>query len=501
MIYTSLEPFRKYCDEETFARLRPFESMSAMWENCVQSYGERPALRTAAGVHSYTELERNVAHVRAELAEAGFVRGDRVALLAPNGYAFVVGCLAVITSGMCAAVLPPQLDERSVFGLVHKFGARGILYAPALKERTALLKDHLQLAIELSDTKSLPAVPAASQDECVILLTGGTTGRSKGALLSHANIMQGILNSCYGYRDVFHQRYLLVLPLSHVFGFVRNMMASFYTGSELFICENMTDLFRDAMTFQPTIMVMVPALAEMALRFCRQMKRDMLGSSLKYIICGAAVVPPYLVKAYAERGVILCPGYGLTESANLVSGNPEAEKKPTSVGIPYPNQELRIENGELWLRGTNMMLGYVNEPEENASAYTDGWFRTGDLVQMDEEGFLYITGRIKEIIVLPSGENISPAEMETLFNELDVVQDSQVFEDYGENGGRILALEVVPRQSEIPSGEDAAAYIMNKLQQVNSSLPPYMRVSRMEIRTSDFERTPSMKIVRYKKCN
>ena len=366
------------------------------------------------------------------------------------------------------------------------------------KRRRCYLK---KIDIRIEDGEKEPIVLAEPQDECVILMTGGTTGRSKGALLSHANIMQGTINGCYGYPNVFNQKYLLGLPLFHVFGFVRNLMTSLYTGSEMYICENMTGLFRDAMAFQPTIVVMVPALAEMALRLCRQMKCDMLGSALKCIICGAAVVPPYLVKAYADRGVTLCPGYGLTESANLVSGNPEALSKPSSVGIPYPNQELRIENGELWLRGSNVMLGYVNEEEENAAAFVDGWFRTGDLVQMDEDGYLYITGRIKEIIVLPTGENISPAELETMFNELDVIQDSQVFEDCDENGNRFLALEVVPRASEIPEGTDAGSYIMDKLRQVNDSLPAHMRISRMEIRSSDFERTASMKIVRYKKCN
>lgn len=501
IITTSADRFEKYCDKETFLRIRPYDSICAMWQSCLEQYADLPAIRTSAGAHTYRELEKNAAHIRAALKAAGLKKGDRVALLAPNGYALTAAALAVITSGMCAAVLPAHLDERAVFGLSMKFGVKGILFDPQLEARVALASSLCRLPIEISEENSEPAVCANAQDECVILLTGGTTGRSKGALLSHGNILQGIMNGCYGYKDVFNQRYLLVLPLSHVFGFVRNLMTSLYTGSEMFICENMSDMFRIAMTFRPTILVVVPALAEMALRLCRQMNRDMLGGAVKYIICGAAVVPPYLVKAYADRGITLCPGYGLTESANLVSGNPEALSKPSSVGIPYPNQELRIENGELWLRGSNIMLGYVNEPEENQTAYADGWFKTGDLVKIDEDGFLYITGRTKEIIVLPTGENISPAELETLFNELDEIQDSQVFEDYGADGGRILALEVVPRAFELAGIEDAGKHIMEKLQKVNQSLPPFMRVSRMEIRSSDFERTPSMKIVRYKKCN
>ena len=149
-----------------------------------------------------------------------------------------------------------------------------------------------------------------------------------------------------------------------------------------------------------------------------------------------------------------------------------------------------------------MMDGYVGAPAENESAYEDGWFKTGDLVRIDDEGFLYITGRIKEIIVLPSGENISPAEVEAQFNVLPFIQDSQVFEDMNESGAHFLSLEVVPRATEVAKlGDiDVNAFITQELQKINETLPAFSRVGKIVIRTSDFERTPSMKIVRYKKC-
>ena len=239
----------------------------------------------------------------------------------------------------------------------------------------------------------------------------------------------------------------------------------------------------------------------MALTLSKKFKRNMLGEDLKYIICGAAAVPPYLLSEYRKQGVTLFPGYGLTESANLVSGNPETVSKPDSVGLMYPNQEYKIVDGELWLKGRNMMLGYIGE--DAAEAYEDGWFKTGDLVRVDEEGFLYITGRIKEIIVLSNGENVSPAAVEANFNALPFVQDSQVFEDVNEQGIHFLALEVVPRMTELAAitDEDPNGYMMRELERVNKTLLPYERVSRIVIRDTDFARTPSMKIVRYKKCN
>ena len=283
-----------------------------------------------------------------------------------------------------------------------------------------------------------------------------------------------------------------------MFGLIRNLMTSLYTGSTLLICDNNKNMFRDIRSFKPTVLVMVPALAEMSLSLSKQFGKNMLGDDLKTIICGAAAVAPYLIEEYDKLGIKLLQGYGLTESANLVSGNPLSVEHPDSIGYPYPNQELKIVEGELWLRGKNMMDGYVGGDENGYDA--DGWFHTGDLVRQDENGLLYITGRIKEIIVLSNGENISPAELEGHFNALPFIQDSQVFEAVTDGGRHILALEVVPRQTVLQKikAEDPKRFILGELEKVNQSLPSFQRVTRITVRDSDFERSPSMKIVRYK---
>ena len=140
-----------------------------------------------------------------------------------------------------------------------------------------------------------------------------------------------------------------------------------------------------------------------------------------------------------------------------------------------------------------MMDGYVGNPAENAAAYEDGWFKTGDLARFDDEGFLYITGRTKEIIVLSNGENVSPAEVEAKFNELETVQDSLVSAE-----GDVLVLEVVPRNTVLMNlgKEDPIAFLREQLNEVNRSLPGYQRVSKIVIRDTDFKRSPSMKILR-----
>jgi len=503
MSFTTRDVFAKYTSAETFERIKEFDTVSQMWENCMDNYADNVAIEDDGKSYSFTDLDLDAAGFRTILKEKFGDESVRIGIYSPNCYDFVKAYLAIVTLGYTAVILPPQLDAGTVFGCCMKFGLKGVVYSGALAENMAVTKEKAPLVeriliSETCETKT-DMVFCDAKTGCVIMFTGGTTGRSKGALLSNEAVMQGTVNGCYGYEDVFEQRYLLVLPLSHVFGLIRNLMTSLYTGSTLFICRNNTDMFRDIATFRPTILVVVPAIVEMTLALSGKFKKNMFGENLKYIICGAAAVNPYLVDECRKLNITLFPGYGLTESANLVSGNPESLTNNKSVGLPFPNQEFKLVNDELWIKRRNMMDCYIGEDE---NPYEDGWFKTGDLVKFDENGFMYITGRIKEIIVLSSGENVSPAVVEEKFNELPFVQDSQVFEDIV-NDKHILALEIVPRAAGVAAitVEDKNAYMMEELNHVNHSLQPYERVSRIEIRTSDFERTPSMKIVRYKKCN
>lgn len=500
MIQPSREAFRRFTDDETFERIRSFGTFQEMWASCLSAYPEQTAIEDNGVRYTYAALEDEAAAFRTVLAAGGAPK--KVAVFGPNSFALVKTLIGAVTLGCTAAVLPAQLPDMAVLGCCMKFGVEALIYDPALKDRVQLAAQKLPglrlIASDETAAEKTAMRPVRPEDPCLIMFTGGTTGKSKGALLSHRAVMEGTVNGCYGIPEIFGQRYLLILPLSHVFGMIRNLFTSLYTGSDLFICRNNKDMFRDAAMFRPTVLVAVPAIAELALTLSKKFGRMMLGADLKTIICGAAPVAPYLIAEYHKLGVELYPGYGLTESANLVSGNPENLTRPTSVGLPYPNQELRIVDGELWIRGANMMDGYVGE--DNAAAYSDAWFKTGDLARFDDDGFLYITGRIKEIILLPNGENVSPAEVEAHFNALPFVQDSQLFEDVNALGQPILALEIVPRATELGGMQDPQEEMTEALQAVNRSLPTWQQAAKITIRDKDFDRTPSMKIARYQKC-
>ncbi len=491
------EIFKKYTDEETFAKIVDYPNVTDMWEHSVATFGNSVAIVDGES-YTYTKLDEDVAAFRTVLKDNDVAPGSLIGILCPNSYGFVKAFLAASTFGAPAVLMPIHLDAMTIFGIASKFGMKAIVYDTSMEDKVAILKEKnpavaLIPSSATADEKT-PAIPVPSEALAAILFTGGTTGKSKGAKLSHRALMAGTKNGCYGIKDIFNQRYLLVLPLTHVFGLIRNLMTSLYTGSTLYICKNNKDMFRDVAIFKPTIMVLVPALAEMALNLSTQFGKNMWGPDLKTIICGAAPVAPYLVREYDKIGVALLPGYGLTESANLVSGNPEALAKPESVGIIYGGMEYKIVDGELWLKGVNMMDGYVT-PEDNENAYADSYFKTGDLVRVDEDGYLYITGRIKEIIVLSSGENVSPAELEVKFCGIDVVQDCLV---YGTEDGKSLILEVLPRTTKVKELgiSDVYSYIKAEVDKINETLPSFERINKLIIRDTDFIRTPAMKIAR-----
>lgn len=500
MINETPNYFEKYCSAKTLAQIVDYPTVSHMWQKCVEQYSDLIAIEDD-GKYTYSEVDNDVSVFRGILKHNGVNPGDNVGVIVANSYPFVKAYLGAQTYGCCTLLIPTHVDADTLENYIDKFKLKVLVYDESQEDKINTVRDRKQsfpmIDVNISGDDTEDMVFPDTESESTIIFTGGTSGKNKGAVLSHRAVMTGVKNGCYGFDEIFHQRYLLVLPLTHVFGLIRNLLNPLYTGSHIYICRNPKDMFRVMGAFNPTMLVLVPALAEMALTLTKQFKRTMWGNSLKYIICGASAVPAHLIYEYKEYGVNLFQGYGLTESANLVSGNPENIDKPASVGPPYPGQELKVVDGELWLKGRNMMTEYYDEPIENKAAYTDGWFRTGDLVRFDEDGFMYITGRKKNVIVLSTGENISPEDLENEFCKFDIIQDAMIYDDVVE-GMQILVLEVYPRPMEKAKIKDVDAneYIMSELKKINAALPTFQRVSKIIIRDEDFERTPAMKKVR-----
>lgn len=497
--------FEQYTNIEDLKRLKLYDTIPAFLDYIEKEYSSLVAVASNEKEVTYKELACDVKKTITVLKNNDIKVKTNVGVISDNNYDFVKTSLGVMAYGAVATLLPVQLDEKMIFGCCMKYQLACLFYEAKLEQKIEFAKKMAPnvkfIKIEEFDCEETSYnYEINKKDPSCIVLTGGTTGKSKGAILSHLAIMTGTLNGTYGYENVFNQVYYSIMPLTHVFGLIRNLFTSLYTGSKIYFCQDKRTMFKEIKEVKPTILILVPALAEIFLNLTKQFGLGFIGGELKTIICGGASVPPYLVLEYPKLGVNLLPGYGLTETANLVSGNPLGNKKPTSVGLPYANQELKIVDGELWIKGDNLLNGYFAEPEENETAFVDGWFKTGDLVEIDEDGFLYIVGRIKEIIVLANGENVSPAHIETKINTLEFIQDSLVTLVKNEFGAEILQAEVILRPMIMAklNVENPQAMVEAEIEKLNATLFDYEKISKVVIRTEDFERSPSMKIIRPK---
>ncbi|MCQ2156461.1 MAG: AMP-binding protein, partial [Bacteroidales bacterium] len=249
---------------------------------------------------------------------------------------------------------------------------------------------------------------------------------------------------------------------------------------------------------KPTLLVLVPGLCEILSGLTKMYGPQFLGGQLKTIIAGAANVPPRLIEEFDKMGISLLAGYGMTEGANLSTGNADVLTHPTSVGKAYPEQELKIVDGEIWMKGDNVFLGYYGNPEETAKCLTaDGWLKTGDLGRIDEDGFVYITGRIKNLIILSNGENVSPESIEEPFYKCPALRDCLVREEIVD-GNPVIAIEILPQMPAFEGKDwsEVEAFFKDLVEKVNATLPTTHRVTKMTVRKEDFKRTGSLKVSR-----
>ena len=465
----------------------------------IAAYGDAPALSDIATTLTYAQFCDHVACKRAFLYEQGFRKNDVIAVLAKNSISAIETFFAITSAGMTAINLPNALPKEAVFGISKKFQLKAIFVADALRPACELL------TIPVYDVATLGAAPAAAatldaKDRACIFFTGGTTSAPKGAVLSHGALMRGAYNGIFMPGSVMGQVGYAILPFSHVFGFIKTVRSSLYTRSLLYTCEDMRMIFRDMPVIRPTFLVLVPGLVELLFSVAKMKGKEVLGGRLHTIITGAAPVPPRLLSDFEAYNITVLPGYGLTESANLVSGNVDIKSKPTSVGKLYGGQTAKLVDGELWLKGDNIFDGYFNDPEATAAAFSeDGWFKTGDLAEFDEDGYLYITGRIKNLIILSNGENVSPEELEEIFYRNKFVKDCVVYEDQI-NGSAVIAIAIQPYMPEFAGKEqpEIEQAIRAMVDEINATLPTFKRISKVTVRYEDFPKTPSMKIDRKK---
>ena len=485
--------------KEEFERIPYLPTMGEFVNWFTKEYADMPAISDQTNTITYKELGQRVARRRAYINSLGLPKGAHIGIFDRNSQDAIELFLAVTSAGYVAMNFPSALPEMAVIGSCMKFDITALFVREEFMPLTAKLQGvKVCPAAAMAETEA-PVADIDPDTPAAIFFTGGTTGQPKGAVLNHRALMRGNYNAVFKPGKVIGQhRYIALLPLSHVFGLIAGTMGCFYTGNLIFTCEDMKATIGKLPMIKPTLLVIVPGICDILSGLVKMYGPQFLGGNLRMIISGAANVPPRLVNIFTKLGVEFCFGYGLTETANLTSANADAVTHPTSIGKIYPGQETKIVDGELWVKGDNVFSGYYKDPQRTAEALTeDGWLRTGDLCRFDDDGFLYITGRIKNLIILANGENISPESLEEPFYQDPCVRDAMVKED-DLNGQNVIAIEILPFMPAFDGKpwEEVEAYMHKLVDKINATLPSTHRILKVTVRTEDFKRTGSMKVSR-----
>jgi long-chain acyl-CoA synthetase len=435
---------------------------------------------------NFLEFNRVSNRVATALLRAGVQPGDHVALYAPNAYQWLAFYFGVLKSGAVVVTLSSLLKRDELRRIMDNAQPK-VLFAG--EEQLAELgdrRDYPYLKNVIGKGGDIPyedlvemgsdsfgAVDLDRHNTAAILYTGGTTGIPKGVMLTHENLNTSIHNVSHYERSSHKDRALCFLPLNHVFGQVHIMNATVYSGGSLLL-QSSFDLEKVIETIErhnvtkffavPTIYIRLLALKDL---------KEKLGS-LRYTFSAAASMAAELVREWKRRmDLNIYEAYGMTESASMVTYNHYYRHVIGSVGTPVTNVEVQIrdlegnvlgakEEGEICIRGRNIMKGYLNQPEETRAVFWEDWFRSGDIGTIDEDGYLYIVDRLKDMIIT-GGENVYPREVEEILYTRPEVEECTVIglpdEEYGE---RVTAF-IIPKQGHQVDPTQLKSYLKTKL--------------------------------------
>ncbi len=436
--------------------------------------GDHAALRSRRGGVvqdlSWSDYRRRADDAAAAWIEWGIKPGDRVGLIAENSVDWLVADVALLSAGaanvsMHAPLAPPQVE----YQLAHS-GARAVIVSGQSQADKVLARlpnlPELELLVSFEPVEAGDRIRTITwaeleeqgrrlgaegrervlrrEDEltrstlATLIYTSGTTGSPKGVMLSHGNLLSNAEEVNEMLRLGPEESSLVWLPLSHIYARTMDHYLAYLTGGLLFISESLDTVIADLAIAQPTVMNAVPRFYEKVWAAVERLAPDerkkrlhsLFGPRLRELFSGGAPLPRHIAEGFHASGVMLLEGYGLTESSPTISFNRAESFKLGTVGLAIPGVEIRIaDDGEVLTRGPHVMQGYWKDPEATARTIVDGWLHTGDLGRIDDDGFLSITGRKKDLIITSGGKNISPSEIEQLLTSDPLIDQAVVYGD------------------------------------------------------------------------
>lgn len=492
---------------------------------------------------TYGEFGRDTDALGSYLFSQG-LKGCKIALLGENSYDWFTSFIAIMNGGNICVPLDKAMPADELANFVKICKCKAIVYSDTYCDVIEKFKKNGELSVEQyipmsslskcifigedlldSGFTDYTSATVAPDDLACIVFTSGTTGKSKGVMLTHENLTSDVVSTCECTRG---GNTVILLPFNHAFSWASSLFAAFLMGASGYICPDLKDVVGDFRKYSPQNFSAVPLVIEMIYKTiwataekqgkAKTLRRavklsngllargidirrklfkeviDNLGGNLETIICGGAALDPVYQKGLFELGINVINGYGITECSPVVTVNRNDYFRLGSCGQALPCNRIKIADpdgngvGEVYVKGKNVMKGYYNDPDETKKAFDDGWFKTGDYGRIDSDGFLYITGRKKNLIILANGENVSPEEIEEKLARCDFVKEVLVYAD----GGAITA-EFYLDTDKYPDAEELTR---KAIADYNGKEPSYKHIAGIRFRDTEFPKTTTLKIKR-----
>ena len=519
---------------------------------------------------NYLKFLNDINSLGTRLLDMG-LKDQKIAIIGPNCYHFVLAYYAIVCGVGVAVPLDKELSSAEINNLIKQADCKAIFYTEdfiddidfslvdhkfEMKQYPSgicaidrLIKEGKKL-INMNDTTYVTA-KIDPEKMHMLLFTSGTTGNAKGVMLNHRNIVSNIMDICKIVKVYPEDRSLSLLPIHHTFESTIGIATLLYAGGSVAFYEGLKYVAKNFREAKATVLIAVPLIVEsmynkilkeaaktkrtkilnfgislnktlsaMGLDLKKQIFKSVykqFGGKLRLVVSGAAAVDPKVVRGFEDLGIRMIQGYGLTECSPLISGTPDFDntyRKAGSVGPVVESGQIKIIDkdddgiGEVIYKGPNVMMGYYKNKEETAKVLKDGWFYTGDLAFTDDKGWIYITGRKKNVIVTKTGKNIYPEEIEMYFLNSKYICEILVYGATDEDtpdSDTIVAAQIRPDMDMIHDefGEDfgdEALYdlIKKTVGAMNMELPNYKRIRNMMVRKEEFEKTTTKKIKRHR---
>lgn len=527
---------------------------------------------------SFSLFREEVNAISAYLNDKGY-QDKPIAIIGKNSYEWFATYMAVLINGNIAVPLDKDSPELETISSLERCGSKTLIYGPEKEALVQELREHFGDRINFISMTELPQIIEKGiellktgytghidgqidpQSLAVILFTSGTTSASKAVMLSQANILT-VSYDCVTSEDIRHGDVnMAFLPYHHTFG-SGGQLVMLHAGATTAFCDGLKYVQKNLVEYGVSIFVCVPILMESiykkiiagvrkqgkerqfaaALAVSRALYKvgidvrrkvfkdilDQLGGKLRFAISGASALDPEVWRNLNDFGIDLVQGYGLTEAAPVICAESTKHKRSGSCGFAMPSVNTALYDvnsegvGELIARGPNIMLGYMDNEDATSETIRDGWLHTGDLAKIDKDGFIYILGRKKNVIVLKNGKNVYPEELETLITNLPYVKEVMVFGQAREEGRKSTGSRNISKSSgndivvtarivydrdfilehyTAEALEDVEKVVKSAIDKINDNLPGYKAIRRLILTDKPMEKTTTGKIKRYKNQN